>query len=325
MDDPSGPVPNKTDSKRPTRLAFAGIVITALTAVPALGGFFARWNWHFELASHFRAQYCLAFLIGMILLLAARRFRIATAAAALLAVHVALLWPFYRPAVSESSGAGTLRIVSLNIHSVNRQEAAVLGMIRETSPDVAVFLEVSEHWGRVLSQLEDEWPHSLTDARHGNFGIAIYSRVPLVRQRIEFLSESCPAILATIEPGGVPLTICGAHPYPPMGAGASAMRDRQLQTLAKLVAAEPGDRIVVGDFNCTSWSPAFGDLVQKTGLLDSRLGQGVQPSWPTFLPALLRIPIDHCLVSPEVRVRHRRIGPDVGSDHLPVIVDLALP
>jgi endonuclease/exonuclease/phosphatase (EEP) superfamily protein YafD len=40
--------------------------------------------------------------------------------------------------------------------------------------------------------------------------------------------------------------------------------------------------------------------------------------------AVLRIPIDHCLVSPSVAIVDRRVGPPVGSDHLPVFVDFAI-
>jgi len=60
-------------------------------------------------------------------------------------------------------------------------------------------------------------------------------------------------------------------------------------------------------------------------LPDSRAGRGIQPSWPASLPAALRIPIDHCLVSPGIAVVGRQLGPQVGSHHLPVIVDLAVP
>jgi len=37
-----------------------------------------------------------------------------------------------------------------------------------------------------------------------------------------------------------------------------------------------------------------------------------------------RVAIDHCLVSPEIAIRDRHIGPDVGSDHFPVVLDFAL-
>ena len=81
--------------------------------------------------------------------------------------------------------------------------------------------------------------------------------------------------------------------------------------------------VLLGDLNCTVWSPYFGRLVRDSGLKDSSRGWGVQPSWPAG-NWLLRIPIDHCLHSPEVRVVRRGIGPDVGSDHFPVIVEMQL-
>jgi endonuclease/exonuclease/phosphatase (EEP) superfamily protein YafD len=80
----------------------------------------------------------------------------------------------------------------------------------------------------------------------------------------------------------------------------------------------------MGDLNATPWSRPFRRFVGRSGLCDSRAGFGVQASFPAA-SALLRIPIDHVLVSCVIGVRNRRIGRDVGSDHLPVIVDLVLP
>ena len=57
---------------------------------------------------------------------------------------------------------------------------------------------------------------------------------------------------------------------------------------------------------------------------DTRAGFGVQPTFPAS-SWLVRIPIDHVLVSCSVGVTERRVERDVGSDHLPVVVDLKLP
>ena len=79
----------------------------------------------------------------------------------------------------------------------------------------------------------------------------------------------------------------------------------------------------MGDLNTTSWSPFFSDLIEESGLRDSRKGFGIQTTWPDGL-FLLRIPIDHCLVSKDISVLDRRVGPSIGSDHFPVTVDLVL-
>jgi endonuclease/exonuclease/phosphatase (EEP) superfamily protein YafD len=46
-------------------------------------------------------------------------------------------------------------------------------------------------------------------------------------------------------------------------------------------------------------------------------------SWPTWSSAL-RVPIDNCFVSGGVAVRSYEDGPDVGSDHRPLVVDLGV-
>ena len=65
-------------------------------------------------------------------------------------------------------------------------------------------------------------------------------------------------------------------------------------------------------------------FVRETELKNARYGFGILPSWPTtFSP--LSIPIDQSLLSPEIKVINIRTGANVGSDHLPVIQDLAIP
>jgi endonuclease/exonuclease/phosphatase (EEP) superfamily protein YafD len=84
-----------------------------------------------------------------------------------------------------------------------------------------------------------------------------------------------------------------------------------------------GGVIFCGDLNMTSWSPAFKHYQAQGELDDTRGGYGVQPTWPTWMPLLL-VPLDHIWVSKEIRVHNREIGPRVGSDHRPVMLDFSL-
>lgn len=303
--------------------------VVGVISLAALAGWAGRWWSVFELACHFRAQYLWSLSAGALLFALAGAWKRAVAAGLLAAVHVVLIWPLYVSPDGTPPTAARLRILSLNLNSQNLREADVLAFVRQTAPDVAVFLEVNDRWSRALQALTDEWPYYCGRPQPGNFGIALYSKLPLENPRSEFLAESIPIILATVQardPAGErPVTIFGIHPIPPMLSRGSASRERQFDVLAGLVQAEQGGRVVVGDFNATSWSPIFSDFIAATGLRDSRPGWGVQPSWPSSLPLPLRIPIDHCLISTDLQIAGRWIGPDVGSDHLPVIVDLAYP
>jgi endonuclease/exonuclease/phosphatase (EEP) superfamily protein YafD len=304
-----------------------GGLLTSGAAFFAIVGFGGSFWWPLELAGHFRIQYFWGLLIGTILLLVGRFYRWAGASAVLVAVHALLLWPFYQPLARAdlSTERHPLRIVSLNLLVENSRHGDVLRFIRQASPDIALFLEVDAVWGEVLQDLATEWPYSHTRAQRNNFGLALFSRIPIDDIRIETLGRNYPALIARMDVEGTPLTIVGAHPMSPIGQRRHANRDWQLRRLGRILAETDGEKLLIGDLNCTSWSPAFTDLLERSGLRDTRLGRGVQPTWPTTLPAPMRIPIDHCLISPALEVVDRKVGPYVGSDHLPILVDLRAP
>ena len=102
-----------------------------------------------------------------------------------------------------------------------------------------------------------------------------------------------------------------------------ALDNEQLASVAEQLQAIGGPKLLVGDLNTTMWGASYRDFAESTGLHNTRRGFGLAPSWPTHLPFAM-IPIDHCLVSDNLVVLDTRTGPDVGSDHLPLIVEFAL-
>jgi endonuclease/exonuclease/phosphatase (EEP) superfamily protein YafD len=101
------------------------------------------------------------------------------------------------------------------------------------------------------------------------------------------------------------------------------MRDIQMHEIAKRIAQSKKLTILAGDFNCTPWCYIFTDFVKESGLLDSRLNKGIQPTWPTMLPYML-IPIDHVFMSPAIKCADRSVQDDCGSDHFPVLCKFTL-
>lgn len=101
------------------------------------------------------------------------------------------------------------------------------------------------------------------------------------------------------------------------------VRNAQLQALGRGLSECPHACVVVGDFNVTPWSSHFRDLLTP-GVHDCAAGRGLPGTWPSGLPAVLRIRIDQCLVAGAVSVADVRVGASLGSDHFATINDLLI-
>ncbi|EMI19506.1 endonuclease/exonuclease/phosphatase [Rhodopirellula maiorica SM1] len=121
---------------------------------------------------------------------------------------------------------------------------------------------------------------------------------------------------------GDPIQLIATHPLPPMQKSTWQDRNRAFAGLAEQVQQQGSQRsIVAGDLNCTPWSYWFRRLREQSGLRESALGHGLHSTWnPTSLP-LPGLMIDHVLIGSRINVARHFVGPDIGSDHRPVIVD----
>lgn len=317
--------PSKTLARRAgAACVWLCVLASSALAVGTGAAHFARLHWTFDLVSHFPVQLALAALPPLLFLLCARRWKLAGVPLLVVAINVARILPFYWPAEQAAADGMTYRAVSASVLSSNSDHPRFLDFIRTNRPDFFLVVELNESWREDLRSLEREYPYAVVRTREDNFGMGLFSRKPIVASEVHVGEESeLPTIAVTIELGESHLTVAGAHPLPPMGPLRSDLRNRDLNKISELVAQAPGPKLVLGDLNITSWSPYFQDFLHDSRLRDARRGFGVQPSWPD-LPWIFRIPIDHTLVSNEVNVVDRSLGPDIGSDHLPVMLTFQL-
>lgn len=304
-------------------IAFAGI----LACLATLAGFAGQFWWGFELATHFRVQYALVLGGFALILLALRQWRWLALFGAFALLNLAFVIPaFWEEApttpVIAAGNLSTLRALLANVNADNRDSERLRRLIAESDPDVILLLEATPWLLDRLRDLGERYPHRIAEPREDLFGIALFSCHPFARSQIVRFGDAAspPAIVATIIAGERSFTLIGAHPWPPVSAMLAEGRNEQLRTLATKVRQTQPPLLVLGDLNISPWSPWFGRLLADSGLRDSRRGRGIQPSWPAeWWP--LWIPIDHALFSEGIRIRHREIGPAIGSDHYPVIVD----
>ena len=302
-------------------LAAAGTVACAAT----VAGFLGRFSWFLDLFSHFRVQYLAGLSVVGALLLVLRHRAAAAVMLVFAGVNLAVVLPLYFGGGTVPPGTTrTARVLLLNVNTQDGDPGRVLAVLADADPDLVVLEEISAEWVEALAGITNARPHVCIEPRGDNFGIGLFSRWPLDSAEVEYAGGAeVPTIVARVRTPSGPVTVIATHPLPPSGAAYSHLRNEQLAKLPDLVPAA-GPVLLVGDLNATPWNRHFRLLLRRTGLRDSARGRGVQPTWPAGNP-LLAIPLDHCLHSPDIAILQRRIGADVGSDHLPVILDVALP
>jgi len=298
-----------------TAIAAVGVVgSVVLPLVPA---------WPFVLFEHFRFQYVWvgALVVGACAALRMRWFDAALIATLVNACHV--LPDLSRSARPIPEHGAAVRVLVLNVHTSSSAFGDVARLITDTKPDVVGLVEVDARWLAALAPELATFAQRIEQSRDDNFGIALYSHLPM-SATVEQLGSDLPTVIASVDVQGTPLAIVLTHPIPPVAAELLASQRAQLVAVAERARSIEGPVVVMGDFNATPWSQPFREFVAASRLCDSRAGFGLQASFPAA-SALLRIPIDHVLVSCAIGVREREIGRDVGSDHLPVVVDLVVP
>ena len=300
---------------------------TVLILTPVSLSLFASFHWTLELSSHFMPHYCAALVLCGIALLGFRDFRwsAVAAAGALVAALPVAPWYFQGSLAQAPVGGTPLRIALSNVYTANTQSARVLQLLEEENVDIAVLQEVDDRWLSELEPLKATLPEVKVIARADNFGIGVWSRLKLEEVRVmEMGPFEVPTIAMQVEVGGRRITVIATHPVPPASAEGSEGRNTQLHELAEHAATSKLPVVVVGDLNTTMWAPAYRRFEKESGLKNVRRGFGVLPTWPAPL-RWAGIPLDHCMVSPQIAVSDVRVGKPIGSDHLPLIVDLIIP
>ena len=311
------------------QLALALLVAVALSAAALV--MTARWLWLGELAASFQWHIGLSLVLvaGACALLRSRRLAtlVAAAAAVLLAPELGL----HVGGPAAASGASELVLVSANVLQPNRHHREIAEALLATGGDVIAVVELSRPMRAELERRLADWPHR-TFSPEGEWtdqtwGMAVFSRLPFREGQRLYLTETyAPSLDLRLERDGLPLDVRVVHlPRPGVEEWRVEARNAALAELATRLEWS-GTSVLLGDLNTTSTSPVFPDLLESTGLRDSRQGFGRCVSWHLrSLEYPLGIAIDHALVGRDLQVLSRETFALPFSDHEGIRVRLALP
>jgi endonuclease/exonuclease/phosphatase (EEP) superfamily protein YafD len=307
------------------RIAIRWVVpaLLAVTLAPHLRGLLPA----LALFEHFAAQLAVVSAIagGTALFLRQRRWALLAGMIALangLAVMPYLGSTSLTGATAAPANA-PLKLLSLNIWFKNHNHAPTVDYLLHSGADVIGLVEATPEWLDALKPLEAVYPYRLNCVgQMPQCGVAIFSKHPFSHGFAGHIGPWRPALVTvTLDLDGTPFTLTELQLTNPLTDLGDGRQTRQADLLADYLAAQAGNQVVMGDFNSAPWSGLQRQLRARTGIDNSgRLAF----TWPSWAPAIFRIPIDQIFVRGSLTVSNYRAGPAVGSDHLPLLAEIAL-
>lgn len=305
--------------RMPARLLVVAATLGALLSLTAL---FSQHHQLFDIISHFRVQYIVLLIPGIIVAIAIKRLISIVILFTALAVHLYAVTLSWLPEPMQSNLAGSedftqITVLNSNLLLVNTEYDAQVEYIRLINPDIIAFQEYTHAWDEQLSRRLTDYPYSITSPTHGVFGIALFSKYPIVDGGVEKLSPATTETIdARIALENREIRVIAVHPSPPASEEMYESRNELMMLIAERSAVHEGAMIVMGDFNSTPWTAHFSNMLTKGNLRNASAGSGIYPSWPTGLKGIpFLIPIDHVLINPRVSAMHFETKEVPGSDH----------
>jgi endonuclease/exonuclease/phosphatase family metal-dependent hydrolase len=264
-----------------------------------------------------------------------------------------LIWigPRFIPKpIVTASGEKTIRIFTANTWVSNSLPDLLETRLRESGADVLCIEEVKPSFATEhLPNLKTLYPYLSVQPDPTRPGDTyILSRYPIVDvETIDLGIEGFPnPQRAEIEIDSQRLAIYAVHMAWPLNEDAieatglayyvqlmlafdDRLRNQQIDRFLEHIQDEPLPYIVAGDFNMSDFSATYGKLAAAMHDAFIEGGQGLGGSWPVtthnnmpkWLPPMIRI--DYIWHSDGLRTIRAWQGEETGSDHLPVMAELA--
>jgi len=327
--------------------------VVALVGYVLLRLFVGDGEWWLAWFNNFAPYYFLPLFLVLPIALSLHSKRTVVATLLLLGIGVGWLFPrFVRGNAvirSDAEQEASLTVVTFNVWGANPQLDRVVAWLRETNADIVLLQEVPPVWAGVpIPQLNDLYPYQVSQSLEFRpWGDAILSQHPILvhnryalegdfasNERIEVVwNEQTVAIynvhLSMPQRDDPHIHLPLYHPFLNMLLKYDDMRrNAQVDRLLGVLATEAYPFIVGGDFNMSDNAVKYGDIARQLRDAYRETGSGFGSTWPyapvaglpSFVPPLLRI--DYIWHSAMFRTLHAATGPELGSDHFPVIAVL---
>jgi vancomycin resistance protein VanJ len=243
----------------------------------------------------------------------------------------------WRTLLTRGDDARDVRIVSLNAEGGRPLTMALTDMMLQWRADVLAIQECGPGIVQAFQFLE-EWYTDETSA------LCVVSRYPITRvdamerEAFEVAGGAAMVVTYRLEAEPVPIHLTNIHLQTPRAGlekiragdlaegiptleGKSTIREIEQSRAARWAEQFPHPQVVVGDFNSPPESPIYRHAWHGWTNAFSVAGRGFGS---TRMNGWIRARIDHILVDDTWTVVRSWVGPDVGSDHKPMLAQIRL-
>ena len=308
-------------------------IVAGFAAIASFIGLLGKLWWKFELLDHPRPQYCLGLFLGLLVGWSLGQWWSLIWLFPLV-VNIARLAPLFfpRPQLDRPSTNPTLRLLHANIDRHNPEPDRVIRYLQQQSVDLLLLQEITPAW---MAKLQAELPDyqvlkaEAFDHTMGSAVLVNKQHSPFKIEQIQTIhlpeNSDRPLLETILNDGNQQWAILSFHVIRPRSTQTSNRQITEFSAAADWSRRQLQQQravVIIGDLNSTFWSQRLRQLEQDSQLINSQRGFGFQPTWSAHFPPLMKIAIDHCFHSRNLMANHRYIGPDIASDHLPLVVEL---
>lgn len=185
-----------------------------------------------------------------------------------------------------------LAVGHVNVSSVEASYKTFLSQVKVENLDVISFQEIKPDWSIFLrKELSEIYPYQAENVRIDPFGMAIYSKYPIVNVDTIFYKQVPGLEVMILLPDENKIRVFNTMLLPSIDNQLDELQDNQLKYLGNYLNQNQSTSLIMGDFNMVYWSSRIRDFRIKTGLKNSR--RDVSSS-------VLSIPYDHIFHSPDL-------------------------
>jgi len=239
-----------------------------------------------------------------------------------IAYNLFILYPYFSLSRKKRKiSPNGVSILSMNVMQSNKNHQLVIQTINKIKPDILLTMETDTNWEEALTEIENDYTHSVKVAKSNRYGMHVYTKLKLLDYKVHYLiSREHPSIeVKLLDKEDNEFVFWAIHPPPPSPTEkpTSKQKDGELMMLAKLIRKTELPVITAGDYNNVCWSKISKLFMEITNLKNARIGKGFNSTFPADWP-LLRFPIDLLFHSTNIFVEDIKVLAYVGSDHLPL-------